>query len=155
MGFIDWLANFFYRYTDYIIMIVFVVGVVVFFTMLIMEKMFKNKAFDSIGHKNKVTDNKTFNNGASFSNTKQYLYNVFDLCIDVLPLLGTLGTVVGLLCIRDDVASMQSSFVVALRTTFEGLLGCIVLKLLDTLVIGYFDLKNQREQEGNNDKKDE
>jgi len=54
-------------------------------------------------------------------NTIRALYNVFATSIELLPLLGTLGTVTALLCITDDIENMQSNFVLALRSTEYGL----------------------------------
>lgn len=71
-------------------------------------------------------------------NTIRALYNIFASSIEILPLLGTLGTVTALLCITDDINNMQSNFVLALRSTEYGLVFACGFKFLDWLLFPLF-----------------
>lgn len=71
-------------------------------------------------------------------NTIRALYNVFATSIEILPLLGTLGTVTALLCITNDIENMQSNFVLALQSTEYGLVFACGFKFLDWLLFPLF-----------------
>lgn len=71
-------------------------------------------------------------------NTIRALYNVFASSIEILPLLGTLGTVTALLSITNDIANMQSNFVLALRSTEYGLVFACGFKFLDWILFPLF-----------------
>lgn len=128
---VDFLAKYI---MDIMIMVAaagFVFGFVTCLTICFREK----------GHKSRMTD---------------YFYNIFLVCEEILPLLGTLGTVVGLLQIKDDTASLQAGFVTALDTTLCGLFFCIILKILDALIIrGIFELKDKEWSRKHQDTKNE
>lgn len=84
-------------------------------------------------------------------NTIRGLYNVFATSIEILPLLGTLGTVTALLCITNDIENMQSNFVLALRSTEYGLVFACGFKFLDWLLFPlftpYFEASEQENAE--------
>ena len=84
-------------------------------------------------------------------NTIRGLYNVFATSIEILPLLGTLGTVTALLCITNDIENMQSNFVLALRSTEYGLVFACGFKflywLLFPLITPYFEASEQENAE--------
>ena len=66
--------------------------------------------------------------------------------IDVCPLLGTLGTVVGL--INNTVSGdLEKNFLLALTTTFWGLLFAILCKMLESFsgINGYFEELAERQ----------
>lgn len=73
-----------------------------------------------------------------YYNTIRGLYNIFATSIEILPLLGTLGTVTALLCITNDIENMQSNFVLALSSTEYGLVFACGFKFLDWLLFPLF-----------------
>lgn len=76
--------------------------------------------------------------GEYFSKTnrssEKLFVRMFDVIIDIFPLLGTLGTVIGLLGVADSIANIQDKFFLALTSTFWGLLFAITFKALDSLL---------------------
>jgi len=67
--------------------------------------------------------------------TAELFYRFLKYSIDALPLLGTLGTVIGLINNSINADALQSNFLYALTSTFWGLIGAIILKFLDELWI--------------------
>ncbi len=67
--------------------------------------------------------------------TAELFYRFIRYSIDALTLLGTLGTVIGLLNNSVNPDALQSNFLYALTSTFWGLTGAIILKFLDELWI--------------------
>ena len=67
------------------------------------------------------------------TDTGELFYRFLKYAIDALPLLGTLGTVIGLINNSVNPDALQTNFLYALTSTFWGLVGAIVLKFLDEL----------------------
>lgn len=56
---------------------------------------------------------------------------LFNVLVEILPLLGTLGTVVGLIDVSSNPDHMKTSFLVALTSTFWGIAFAVSLKIVD------------------------
>ncbi|MBE5951986.1 MAG: MotA/TolQ/ExbB proton channel family protein [Lachnospiraceae bacterium] len=69
------------------------------------------------------------------TDTAELFYRFLKYAIDALPLLGTLGTVIGLINNSINADALQSNFLYALTSTFWGLVGAIILKFLDEMWI--------------------
>ena len=67
--------------------------------------------------------------------TAELFYRFVQYSIEALPLLGTLGTVVGLINNSINADALQSNFLYALTSTFWGLIGAIIVKFVDTMWI--------------------
>ena len=67
--------------------------------------------------------------------TADLFYRFIQYSIEALPLLGTLGTVIGLIGNSIDADALQSNFLFALTSTFWGLVGAIILKFVDSIWI--------------------
>ena len=65
--------------------------------------------------------------------TAELFYRFIQYSIEALPLLGTLGTVIGLMGNSINADALQSNFLFALTSTFWGLVGAIILKFIDSI----------------------
>lgn len=97
---------------DVIIIVVFIAALVLCVAIHIMDKLEKHKTA-----------------------TADLFYRFIQYSIEALPLLGTLGTVIGLINNSIDADALQSNFLYALTSTFWGLIGAIIVKFVDTMWI--------------------
>ena len=67
--------------------------------------------------------------------TAELFYRFIQYSIEALPLLGTLGTVIGLINNSINADALQSNFLYALTSTFWGLIGAIIVKFVDSMWI--------------------
>lgn len=97
-------------FMDALIIIVFIAACVLSIVIAIMHKKEKGK-----------------------TETAELFYRFIGYAIEALPLLGTLGTVIGLIGNSINADALQSNFLFALTSTFWGLVGAIVLKFVDSM----------------------
>lgn len=95
---------------DIIIIVVFIAALVLCMAIYIMDKKEKQK-----------------------TETAELFYRFVQYSIEALPLLGTLGTVVGLINNSINADALQSNFLYALTSTFWGLIGAIIVKFVDAM----------------------
>lgn len=65
--------------------------------------------------------------------TAELFYRFIQYSIEAMPLLGTLGTVIGLINNSINADALQSNFLYALTSTFWGLVGAIIVKFVDAM----------------------
>jgi len=99
-------------FIDIVIIIVFIAALVLCVAIHIMDKKEKYK-----------------------TETAELFYRFIQYAIEALPLLGTLGTVIGLINNSINAEALQSNFLYALTSTFWGLVGAIIVKFADTMWI--------------------
>lgn len=80
------------------------------------------------------------------TDTADLLYRFIVYSIEALPLLGTLGTVIGLISNAVNPDELQSNFLYALTSTFWGLVGAIILKFVDSMWTSKIMKPDQREE---------
>lgn len=97
---------------DIIIIIVFIAALVFCVAIHIMDKKEKHK-----------------------TETAELFYRFVQYAIEAMPLLGTLGTVIGLINNSINADALQSNFLYALTSTFWGLVGAIIVKFVDSMWI--------------------
>lgn len=99
-------------FIDIVIIVVFIAALVLCVVIYIMDKKEKHK-----------------------TETAELFYRFVQYAIEALPLLGTLGTVIGLINNSVNTDALQSNFLYALTSTFWGLIGAIIVKFVDTMWI--------------------
>ena len=99
-------------FIDIVIIIVFIAALVLCAVICIMDKKEKKK-----------------------TETAELFYRFIQYSIEALPLLGTLGTVIGLINNSINADALQSNFLYALTSTFWGLVGAIIVKFVDSIWI--------------------
>lgn len=64
-----------------------------------------------------------------------FMYHIFDTINSIFPLLGILGTIIGLLrMVNTDAVMVMSNFTLALTSTFWGLIFSILFKAIDGIL---------------------
>lgn len=135
------LANFFYQHGNNIIFIVAIVNVVIFVLTIISEKMIDKLLYRKGNSARKLIPDMGWDNKKIDSLQREYqimiiLYTWYTNITAIFPLLGILGTVAALIKEFDDIEGLTGNFMVALSTTFWGILFAILFKGIDAVVSG-------------------
>lgn len=67
------------------------------------------------------------------------LYNIFSTLTSLFTMLGILGTVISLIPMVENMDTIKANFLVALTSTFWGLVFAVLFKILDASVSGRID----------------
>lgn len=128
---------------DWIIFVVFAVGIVVCFRtvmlmILLKEKLHPNLTFpdnNSMKSEGRLFNNLQYTKDIIKLRTKEeFWYSVFVNITGIFPLLGILGTVLSLLRLIGDVQNVTANFYGALTSTSWGLVFAIIFKSIDGLI---------------------
>lgn len=135
------IANFFYQHGNKIIFIVAIVNVIIFVLTIISEKMIDKLLYRKGNSARKWIPDMGWDNNKIVSLQREYqimisLYTWYTNITAIFPLLGILGTVAALIKEFDDIEGLTGNFMVALSTTFWGILFAILFKGIDAVVSG-------------------
>jgi chemotaxis protein MotA len=139
------LANLFYQYGNRIIIAVAVINVIIFVYTWQLEKNIK-KLFNPTGNSvRKVNPDLGWDNKKISELQKKYQrvinsYTLYTNITAIFPLLGIVGTVAALIKEFDDIEGLTGNFMVALSTTFWGILFAIIFKGIDAMVSGPMEM---------------
>ena len=134
---------------DLIIMILFVVNLAYFFRRalesiqgmdrLLHEISRKQQEEQASEHTVENVDPEDYDKVVTLLREMDKRCSLFENIASIFPLLGICGTVIALLSMSGNTAEMMGGFLVALTSTFWGLVSAIVCKVLDSALLGNAD----------------
>ena len=122
------IVNLFYQYGNKVIITVAIANAVIFVLIIMSEKKMSKLLYRKGNSARKFIPDMGWD-----GNKIDKLQGEYQI---IFPLLGILGTVAALIKEFDDIEGLTGNFMVALSTTFWGILFAIVFKGIDAVVSG-------------------
>ena len=126
------IVNLFYQYGNKVIITVAIANAVIFVLTIMSEKKMSKLLYRKGNSARKFIPDM----GWDGNKIMIILYTLYTNITAIFPLLGILGTVAALIKEFDDIEGLTGNFMVALSTTFWGILFAIVFKGIDAVVSG-------------------
>lgn len=139
------IANFFYQYGNEIIIAIALVNVVIFVCTIRAEKKIEKLLYRKVNSARNFIPDIGWDKNKIDELQKGYqrmvsIYTLYTNIIAIFPLLGILGTVAALIKEFDNIDRLTENFMVALSTTFFGILFAIIFKGIDAIVSGPMEM---------------
>ncbi len=135
------IVNLFYQYGNKVIITVAIANAVIFVLIIMSEKKMSKLLYRKGNSARKFIPDMGWDGNKIDKLQGEYqimiiLYTLYTNITAIFPLLGILGTVAALIKEFDDIEGLTGNFMVALSTTFWGILFAIVFKGIDAVVSG-------------------